>query len=107
MFQDFAARFGMPEQAQPEPSRLHQAAELVSRYPDLDESEIVRLIRLYRAMSALDVALMMSDDDLAERLDRFRRDHRSQIRLPFRQYTGFVVITIFGLSALLWAMMAA
>ena len=107
MFQDFNSRFGMPESARPTPSRLHQAAELVSRYPHLEEPEIMRLARLYRTLSALDVALMVSDDDLAERLERFRRDHRSKIRLPFRQYAPFIVIGTGGLATLLWAMITA
>lgn len=81
---------------------LEQAAELVGRYPNLGESELTRLVHLYRQLSALDVALMISDEHLAPRLDRFVREHRSQLRTPFRQYAVLVAIAMMGIVLVAW-----
>ena len=79
----------------------------IGRYPNLSETELARLINLYRGFSALDTALMLSDEALAPRLDRFTTDHRSSIRPPFRQYAGLLFYTILTLGALIWAVSAA
>ncbi len=84
-----------------------QVQVLISRYPNLSETELARLINLYRGFSALDTALMLSDEAFAPRLDRFTTDHRSSIRPPFRQYAGLLFYTILTLGALIWAVSAA
>ena len=103
MFQDFnsAASARVRVLAPGSPS-LEQAAELIGRYPKLGEIELIRLINLYRQLSALDVALMISDEQLAPRLDRFVREHRSQLRTPFRQYAVLVAIAIMGIVLVAW-----
>ena len=84
MFQDFSASASVRGRDQtPGSVSLEMAADLVSRYPNLSEIELARLINLYRELSALDVALMMSDEALAPRLDRFVGEHRSAVRTPF------------------------
>jgi hypothetical protein len=96
MFQSFDARalpFGPADEAR----------ELISRYPNLSETELARLINLYRELSARDMALMLSDERLAPSLDRFSTDHRSRIRTPFRQYAALVGYALIGVAALAWA----
>jgi hypothetical protein len=89
------ASFGAP------PSE--EAIQLVSRYPNLSEVETARLINLYRELPALQVALMISDEKLAPKVDRFVQDHRSKISVPFRQYAVLVAIAIVGLAVIIWA----
>ena len=85
------------------PRPLDEVRELIGRYPNLNEAELARLVNLYRGLSALDMALMLSDERVAPRLDRFSADHRSKIRTPFRQYAALVVYAVVGLGVLVWA----
>jgi hypothetical protein len=104
MFQSFSARALPFEQSQSTaPRPAEEARELVGRYPNLGETELARLINLYRELSALDMALMLSDERLAPSLDRFSTDHRSKIRTPFRQYAALVGYAVVGVAALAWA----
>jgi hypothetical protein len=104
MFQSLSAKALVFEQLQsPAPRPVDEARELISRYPNLSETALARLINLYRGLSALDLALMLSDEKLAPRLDRFSADHRSQTRRPFRQYAPLVAYTVLGLVVLAWA----
>ncbi len=82
---------------------LQQASELVDRYPNLSEIELARLINLYRELSALEVALLMSDNDLGPRLGKFVEDHRSRVRTPFREYGMFVFITVLAAALIFWS----
>ena len=104
MFQNFGAKAFPFEQSQsPAPRCAEEARELISRYPNLSETELARLINLYRGLSALDMALILSDERLAPSLDRFSTDHQSRIRTPFRQYAALVGYALIGVAALAWA----
>ena len=104
MFQSFSARAFPFEQSQsPAPRPAQEARELIRRYPNLSETELARLINLYRGLSALDMALMLSDERLAPSLDRFSTDHRSRIRAPFRQYAALVAYAFVGVAVITWA----
>lgn len=103
MLQDFSGAVSARERAlAPGSPSLEQAAELIVRYPNLSEIELARLINLYRELSALDVALMISDEQLAPRLDRFVKEHRSEVRTPFRQYAILVAIAVAGFALATW-----
>ena len=80
-----------------------EAAKLLSRYPALSEIELAYLINLYRRLPPLDVALILSDEMLAPKIDQFSKDHRSKVRIPFRQYAVLVWIAVAGLAVLAWA----
>ena len=103
MFQNFSARALALEYPQPAPRPADEARELIGRYPNLSEIELARLINLYRELSALDMALMLSDQKLAPKLDHFSADHRSRIRTPFRHYAALVGYAVVGLAGLVWA----
>ena len=104
MFQDLSAKAAARGQVIPSgASAAQQMADLVDRYPNLSEVELARLINLYGQVSALDLALMISDEKLAPRLDRFFKDHRSKVRTPFRQYAALVVTAAVGAAILVWA----
>jgi hypothetical protein len=49
------------------------------------------------------VALMLSDEKLASRMDRFSADNRSRIRTPFRQYAALVAYAFVGVAVITWA----
>lgn len=103
MFQDFNSRTSKATQLEMPVPRLDDLADLISRYPNLSEVELARLINLYRHVSALDVALMSSDEELGPKLNDFFEDHRSQLKTPFRQYAIFVAIGVVGMIVTIWA----
>ena len=91
------------QDAEPILSTTPDASELIARYPHLSEIELACLINLYREMPALDAALIISDEVLGPKLDRFFKDHGRKIRTPFRQYAVLVVIAVAGLALTAWA----
>jgi len=104
MFQNFATKAPAGRQAEPSATdAAGQAALLIWRYPNLSEIELARLINLYRQLSALDMALMISDQHLAPKLDRFFIDHRDQLRTPIRQYAALMAIAAIGITVVIWA----
>jgi hypothetical protein len=104
MFQSHCAPAGSFEKPNsPAPRTSDEARQLIKRYPNLSEVELARLINLYRELSALEMALMLSDEELAPGLDRFSSDHRSRIRTPFRQYAALVAYAVAGLAVTAWA----
>ena len=104
MFQDFsqAASARAPERMGGSLA-LDQASELVARYPKLDQGEVDRLASLYRELSALDVALLMADQQLAPRLERFVDEHSSKVRTPLRDYALLLAIVASGALLVVWA----
>jgi hypothetical protein len=105
MFQNFSAQALSFERPQSPASRpIEDVRDLITRYPNLSETELARLVNLYRELSALDMALMLSDERLAPKLDRFSADNRSRIRTPFGQYAALAAYAVIGIAAFAWAM---
>ena len=108
MFQSIGASAFAREQAQASASvALREFRELIDRYPMVSEVELARLINLYRDLSALDVALMISDEKFGPKLGLFFKDQRSQIRTPFRDYAILVAIAMAGFVIIGWAVAIA
>ena len=108
MFQSIGAQARLRGQSERRSaSPFEQVGELIGRYPNLSEAELARLINLYREFSALDMALMISDERLGPKMDRFFAEHRSRIRTPFRHYAALVGTAFFGVLAIAWALMFA
>jgi hypothetical protein len=104
MFQDFSARALPDDHPQSAAAmRREEAGQLIRRYPNLSETELARLINLYREFSALDTALTLSDERLASNFDRFTTDHRAKIRTPFRQYAALILYLVLTIIGLAWA----
>ena len=80
------------------------AIDLIERYPDLSEKELDQLISLYPQLSPVEMALMISNEKIAGKLDAFRRAHLRRIRTPFRHYAVFVGIFVAGLALIGWAL---
>jgi hypothetical protein len=99
-----------PPEAQPQyvaGSAAAKASELLGRYPNLSETELALLINLYRDFSALDMALMVSDERLGPKFDLFSTENRSRIRTPFRHYAALVGTGVLGIFAIAWALVFA
>ena len=108
MLQSMSASAFAREQAQaPASIALQEFRELIDRYPMVSETELARLINHYRDLSALDVAMMISDEKFGPKLDLFFKDHRSQIRTPFRDYAILVAIAMAGFAIIGWAVAIA
>jgi hypothetical protein len=52
---------------------------LLGRYPRLNGPELEELLRNFRSLPILDLALMSADDRLAAKLAALRRDHQSRL----------------------------
>lgn len=101
-FQDLGAKALANEQAG-QRVIAEQVSELIERYPQLSPTELSRAISLYRQLSALDMALMLSDEALAHKLDRFYKDNWRKLRTPFRQYAVLLAIGVGGIALAVWA----
>jgi hypothetical protein len=106
MFSDFAPNAPSTASAEPGGTAREQLTALLARYPNVSETELARMINLYRESSALDAALMLSDAAIAPNLDRFTSEHRSKVRPPFRQYAGLLLYVVLTVAALGWAISA-
>ena len=92
-----------PKNLRGPPARSHAHArfvELVGEYPHISTEQLKELTERFPQLSALEMALMMSDDSLAGKLDRFRVEQRRRIRTPFSQYAVLVAIALGGLAML-------
>jgi hypothetical protein len=108
MLQSIGASAFAREQAQaPASVALEAFRELLDRFRMVSEVELARLINLYRDLSALDVALMISDEKFGPKLGLFFKDQRSQIRTPFRDYAILVAIAMAGFVIIGWAVAIA
>ncbi|MGP1354389.1 MAG: hypothetical protein ACTS1Z_13795 [Parasphingopyxis sp.] len=66
------AREGNPE------NRI-RIAELLTRYPQLDDGEMRELIQFYRTAPAIDTALLTCDESIGVQITAFQREFRRQI----------------------------
>jgi hypothetical protein len=93
-----ATQDGDPD-PRPDPHNAERIADYLRRYPAISDPERTDLIGGFRQLSNLHIALMLSDPQVAPKLERFRSDHKRETRLPFRDYGALLVLTIlcFGL----------
>ena len=87
--------------AKPRVYRPARAAELVRRYPHLSRPQIDELAALLPRLNARDMAMMISDDELAPRLDAFWSTHRDLISPSLADYAVIAAIMAFPALALL------
>jgi hypothetical protein len=105
MFQDIGAKALAREYSEArQRCSFDQASELIARYPNVSEAELATLINVYRELSALDVALLISDEKFGRKMERFYADHRDELKTPFRQYAILVAIAVVGVAVILWSM---
>lgn len=58
----------------PAQDRTH-VESVLARYPNIGQAETQELIRWFNESSALDVAMVASNDDIREAYAQFRREH--------------------------------
>jgi hypothetical protein len=67
-----------------------EATVLVRRYPDISHSEAERLVEIYPKLPIVQIAMMSSDEELAPRLEAFRKDHARRLRVPVRHIAALL-----------------
>jgi hypothetical protein len=82
-----------------------RVADYLRRYPDISDQERTDLIGNFRQLSNLDIAFMLSDPDVAPRLERFRAEHKRDTRLPFRDYAMLLALGIVCLLSIVYAVL--
>lgn len=82
------------------PALRLRISSLLIRYPHVSENELSEMIAFYRNASALDTALLASDEDTAAKSREFCSDQSSAIK---RGLQAPLVLTVFILGALVIA----
>ena len=84
-------------------ARLPHIEKALAEYPHISSERIDDLLRWFsKEASALDVALLASDDRLAEPSRKFREDHLDPIR-GWDIFRGILFLAVIGLVILLIA----
>lgn len=98
--------FAAVNEAAPRLGAHERAAQLISRYPNLSQSQTENLAHLFPRLSALDLSLMMSDDDLAPRLEAFYAAHRDMMSPSLSDYAVIGIIIAFPILMFLVLVLA-
>jgi hypothetical protein len=82
------------------PERRARIEALVARYPELDPAELADLVHWYRReASAMDVALVASNEAVTERFGAFCRAHVSEFNWRDKAITALLGAGVVGLFA--------
>lgn len=77
-----------------------RAEALLARYPNLEPGELDELLHWHRRQaSAMDVALVASNERVGERYQRFHRDHLERFTWKEKLVTAVLTTGILGLFA--------
>lgn len=101
MTEDLSPRAAALETAKANRFLTKEVGGYLRRYPDLAENERHALIHGYRQLSNVDIAIMLSNPDIAPNLQRFRAENKRETKEPFRNYAVLVILAV--LSVLLVA----
>ena len=80
-----------------------EARALLRRYPNLDLTELDRLLEIFPRLPILETALMTAEEDLRAKMHAFQREHRRQVRGPAWQGLVLLAIPAVMAAAFLWA----
>jgi hypothetical protein len=99
-FNDNSTERIRPHLGETSPERRAVIEALVARYPDLAATELADLLHWYRReASAMDVALLASNDSLAGRFGAFCRAHVTPFGLRDKAITALLSAGVLGLFA--------
>ncbi|AKM09797.1 hypothetical protein [Croceicoccus naphthovorans] len=74
-----------------------RAEQLLARYPDLAETELAELLALFRKkLTAMDQAMIASEEHLARQYTAFKRDHINRFNLHDLRNAGLFVLIVVG-----------
>lgn len=89
---------GAPERAEPR-SRIE---DMLARYPDLPPEQVAELIGWFtREASALDVALIASNEAIRPGYTRFRAEHVDRFKLKDAAWAAFFASVVLGVIVLI------
>lgn len=94
------------ELAEAQRAHLSKITGYLKRYPEIAEHERADLISGYRQLSNLDIAFMLSDPDVAAKLERFRAENKRGTREPFRNYAVLLALLIIGFAMVVYYVLA-
>jgi len=83
-----------------------EATVLVRRYPEISAFEADRLVAIYPKLPVLQVAMMSSDEELAPRLEAFRKDHADRLRVPARHVASLLSPLMLVAILVIWMVFA-
>ena len=87
-----------------DPARLEHIQDLLSRYPDIADSEQEEILKYLKKGPPLDTALLSTVERIRPQLARFREDHRRHFALGAKEYILVAVLlaALVALFAFLW-----
>ena len=91
-----------PEVKLGDPAKRDRIEQLLRKYPDTSEDEVAEIRHFLATGNHLDVGLVAGSDQLKEKVQRFRKEHRQHFRLKFREAMMFLFVTLGPISALFW-----
>jgi hypothetical protein len=83
-------------------SLTNEAEQLVARYPRLEPAEVDRLVEIYPRLGNVDVALMISDEQLGPKLESFSRAQRHRLRMPPMHLFGLLSPFLLFVVVMAW-----
>jgi hypothetical protein len=75
---------------------------LLRRYPVTSEAETTEIITFLATGNHLDVGLVSGSDEFAEKVARFRAEHRSHFRLKLHEAALFMLAIGGPVAAMAW-----
>jgi len=82
-----------------------RAEALIKRYPNLSEVETAELINLMPRLPMVDYGLITADDQLADRMEAFHRDHGDKLGPSLASTVTFLAIpSMVVLGLVVWAL---
>lgn len=106
MTKELSRKTAASEAAEAQRAHVSKITGYLRRYPELAEHERADLISGYRQLSNLDIAYMLSDPDVAAKLQRFRAENKRETREPFRNYAVLLALAIIGFAMIVYYVLA-
>lgn len=82
-----------------------EATVLVRRYPQISRDEEERLVSIYPRLPIVQLALMSSDEELAPRLEAFRKANARQLKTPVRDLAALLSPVFLLAIVLAWVVL--
>jgi len=103
--QQTQSRAASPEERRPEQRRMAIEAS-VARYPDLADAELADVLHWFgKEATALDTAMLASNEAIAEPYRRLRADHLDRLGSGEKAVAWIVSALVLGGVAALWFML--
>jgi hypothetical protein len=85
-----------------------RASELLRRYARVSEEKPGEILRFIRTGRHLDIGLLSSDDGLRPKLESFMKDHKTDLRVNWRESAAVVggILVLLITAWLIWASLA-